>query len=334
MSGILDSKTRIMDTIVTLEGRRQLAQGGINVQYVSFTDGAAFYSPDAFSGSQDATRRVYLEACNLPQDEITFRADDDGNIEPFRNSSGVDVVAGRLLTYGFSPVTGTLSSSRSETVASLNGGDLVAASRLLLGSSIDNLKKMYIISSRDAMFDEDQFTLGPNDITYVITDERPINASDSVTHITSRDSVYSDPRFAGKRNFMYMPPVNRIDHAAADRSDVTSLRAFQLGTFAPLGGVARTRPSYKQIMHELGRYGSQGYSHTISFDPTSNENRLVGQFFERSSEGLRKLDVIDNGVHSTGDPVSPLAHVFFVGKVVVDEKRTDTFVHLFTLVFE
>lgn len=333
MSGILDSKTRIMDTIVTLEGKRQLAQGGINVQYLSFTDGTAFYSPDAVSGSQDATRRVYLEACNLPQDEITFRADDDGNIDPFRNSSGVDVVAGRILTYDFSPVTGAMSSS-SETVASLNGDDLVAASRLLLGSSIDNLRKMYIISSRDALFDDDQFALGPNDVTYVITDKRPIDAADSVTHITSRDSVYSDPRFAGKRNFMYMPPVNRINDAAVNRGDAASLRPFQLGTFAPLGGVTRTGLSYKQIMHELGRYGSQGYSHTISFDPTSNENRLVGQFFERSSEGVRKLDVIDNGVHNTGDPVSPLARVFFVGKVVVDEKRTDTFVHLFTLVFE
>ena len=43
MAGILNSKTRILDTILTLEGRRQLADGDFQVKYVSFTDGSSFY---------------------------------------------------------------------------------------------------------------------------------------------------------------------------------------------------------------------------------------------------------------------------------------------------
>jgi hypothetical protein len=77
-----------------------------------------------------------------------------------------------------------------------------------------------------------------------------------------------------------------------------------------------------------------GYSTTIRFDPTSTDNNLVGQFFEISNDKLKKLDIVDYGRLMTGDPSSPVAHVFFVGKTIVDEKGTDTFLHLFTLVFE
>ena len=40
MSGILDNKSRVLDTVITTEGRRQLAEGGVDIQYVTFTDGA------------------------------------------------------------------------------------------------------------------------------------------------------------------------------------------------------------------------------------------------------------------------------------------------------
>jgi len=72
----------------------------------------------------------------------------------------------------------------------------------------------------------------------------------------------------------------------------------------------------------------------INFDPTSMENHIVGQFFEKNNDTLRKMDVIDYGVHQTRDPNAPTAHIFFVGKVEVDEKGTDTFIHIFTLIFE
>ena len=38
MSGILDSKSRIIDAIITSEGRRQLAERTFKVAYVTFTD--------------------------------------------------------------------------------------------------------------------------------------------------------------------------------------------------------------------------------------------------------------------------------------------------------
>lgn len=323
MSGILDNRSRIIDTVITAEGRRQLALGGVDIQYVTFTDGATYYRPDVTSGSQDVTRRVYLEACQLPQDNVTFRADVDGNLEPFQNSSGVVVSSGRILEYS---LVQQGSSSWSQSVDAVRGEEFVEQAGRLLGSAVDNFQKMYLIASKDTIFDEDRFALAPDDITFTITDDRPLKGVEQhVGQLTSMDSVHADPRFSDRINFRFLPPVNRPDGAPDPRP---------LGAFRPLGRTQSTRLSWRQLSHELRYYCDQGYSRVINFDPTSSDNQLVGQFFERTDSTIRKLDVIDHGTHLTDDPSAPVVRVFFVGKVEVDEKGTDTFIHIFTLVFE
>jgi len=84
--GILDSKSRILDAILTVEGRRQMAEGTFDVSYATFTDTDMFYESDAIEGHVDPTDRIYLEASNLPQDQVVFEANDAGNIIPFRDS--------------------------------------------------------------------------------------------------------------------------------------------------------------------------------------------------------------------------------------------------------
>lgn len=323
MSGILDNKSRIIDTIITAEGRRQLAMGGVDVQYVTFTDGVAFYRPDVNSGSQDVTRRLYLEACQLPQDNITFRADADGNLEPFQNSSGVNLSSGRILEYS---LVEQGSSSWTQSVESLHGDEFIERSGQLFDSAVDNFRKMYLIASKDTIFDEDRFAVAPDDVTFTITDDRPLKSTEQhAAHLTSMDSVHTDPRFSDRVNFRFLPPINRRDNGLASKP---------LGSFKPLGRTQSSRLSWRQLAHELRYYGDQGYSRVITFDPTSSDNQLVGQFFERTDNVLRKLDVIDHGTHPTGDSSSPVVRVFFVGKIEVDEKGTDTFIHIFTLVFE
>ena len=43
MAGILDNKERIIDSIVTLEGRRQVIGGKLKVEFASFSDRYTFY---------------------------------------------------------------------------------------------------------------------------------------------------------------------------------------------------------------------------------------------------------------------------------------------------
>ena len=84
MSGILDSKSRVMDAILTSEGRRQMAEGTFEVSYVTFSDADVAYIPDQDAGHVDPTSRIYFEACNLPQDQITFEANDEGKLVSLR----------------------------------------------------------------------------------------------------------------------------------------------------------------------------------------------------------------------------------------------------------
>jgi len=88
MAGILDNKKRIMDTIVTQEGRRQLSSGNFKIKYASFTDGNVFYEEDLLTGTTDATLRIPFEAVNKFQDNIVFETDDSGNLLSFQ---GTDV---------------------------------------------------------------------------------------------------------------------------------------------------------------------------------------------------------------------------------------------------
>ena len=83
--GILDSKSRIIDAILTSEGRRQMAENTFEISYVTFTDSGVAYIPDSANGHVDPTDKIYFEACNLPQDQITFEANDEGNLMPLRN---------------------------------------------------------------------------------------------------------------------------------------------------------------------------------------------------------------------------------------------------------
>lgn len=335
MSGILDSKSRVIDTVITTEGRRQLSEGGIDIKYVSFSDSSTFYRADKDTGSEDATRRIYLESCQLPQDDIIFQSDGEGNVMPFKNADGIPVQAGRILQYSFTPLTASTLTGSTQSVKPLQGDAFTEQTRVLLGSSIDNFRKLYLIASKDKIFEDDGFGMGPDQITFTITNDRPINSPQQRTsHIGALDSLFSDPRFSNKQNFKFLPPTNKVKNSQVDRSDPRETKRFALGVYQPWGRTHVDGLSYDQVAEELNYYRDLGYCQTINFDPTSRENHLVGQFFERGYDTLKKLDVIDYGVHPTGNPNAPVAHVFFVGKTELDEKGTDTFIHIFTLVFE
>jgi len=73
MAGILDQKTRILDFVITAEGRRTLAEKGQFVPtYVSFSDDNVYYAKLSKTGSvaDDASKRLSVEARSFDRDSV------------------------------------------------------------------------------------------------------------------------------------------------------------------------------------------------------------------------------------------------------------------------
>lgn len=327
MAGILDNKSRIIDAYITQEGRRQIANGRLRVRYASFTDANTFYSADATNGSSDPTLRIAFEACDLPQDQIIFESDDSGRLKPFKSDSDFSLLSGQLLSYSTSATSATTITGSNRSINFLSGSEFASTMGGFLTSSIDNFQKLYLLSTIDQLFGEPNFAAGPTKLSYTLTDESPIqNSRDFSCRLNDLESLFNDPRLSQARNFQYLPPVNR----AAKGSNTAST----IGNYPPWGGVLEKQQAFEALRSELSWFQKAGFCRTVTFDPTSTENNLVGQMFEISNETATKLDVIHFGKFFTRDAKTPVVDVFFAGKIFVDDNSTQSFVHLFTLVFE
>lgn len=331
MSGILDNKSRVMDTILTQEGKRQISSANLKIKYVSFTDSATYYKGDIVSGSANASERIYFESCNLPQDQITFEADDSGQLLPFKNGNSLNVKSGQILSYSFDALTTSILTGSVLTVASLKGAEFASTTTELLASSIENFIKLRLLGSTDKIFDDDGFLINNSDITFTINDTKPI--SDPTQHsakVNDIDSLFQDVRLSKLKNFHYLPPINKVDNTTLDKTNHLQTSQYHLGNYQPWGRTQLEGLSPEQLEYELGYYERLGYAKSIKFDPTSTKNRLVGQMFEINYDNIKKLDIIDYGTYIWQNTPR---QAFFIGKIVIDDNGTHNFIHLFTLVF-
>jgi hypothetical protein len=316
MSGILDNKTRVIDTIVTLEGRRQMVTGKFDIKYVTFTDSATFYEADAVSGSSDASRRIYLESCNLPQDMIAFESDDSGKLMSFTSTSGYKVLAGSVFT---SPLRG-----------SLTGSELSSAVNELIRSSVKHFSMLQTIGTVDPIFEDDGFGISIQSKNFIITNNNPISDEGLKTvQVNHAPSIFQDKRFSTLPNFKFLPPLNKLPGNVKPNSP--DAKKYSLGQFVRLNSGEIT---LKDIDADIARCEKSGNVANVVFNPTSLKNRIFAQFFEVQENNLLKLDILDLGTFATGNPEMPTKHVLYAGKLYKDDNDMLTFVKVFTLVFE
>lgn len=329
MSGILNTKQRILDTIITQQGRAQMVNGKFSIKYVTFTDGATFYRADLSSGSEDPTNRLFFECSQLPQDQITFVTDDDGKIQHLTNHSGYGVRAGKIF------------SGSSTNLQFVTGSAFAGAAETLLGSSIDNFRKLLTIGTIDPVFEDAEFQLSHDNLNFIMTDHNPIqDPYEQSANINNLESFFADQRFSNLPNFNFLPPINKVTDSDLDLTNrdiqqqlFSPLSPSHIASYRPLGPTSRF--SYKDdIQPKIDAAAKNGNVKIIRFDPTTNKNNLAIQVFEMHSDTLLKLDVIEFGHFPTQDPLRPDRHIFFAGKVFLDDNGTHTFVRIFTLIFE
>lgn len=327
MAGILNKKERIMDVIVTREGRRQMADGNLRATFASFTDSMAFYEKDAVSGSTDPTDRVYFESYSTEADQIIYEKDDSGRLIGEINQPDLTIFGDQIFKKNsqgdYLEITGSVFASEIEGI---------------LTASIYNFRSQQILGSEKGnIFNTKQFDLTRNKVYFEINNFFPFsgNPNDSIIDLQSATPLFFDRRLANLPQFKYLPPIrtdgvevanfinvkteNRFllrhvikdgskkseflsdiaipDHDSSDTSTNASTNKF-LNSDADIGLIdAISAGMQSGISSEIKADPIQ--RETIKFLDTSENNRLFCQMFEVNSNGtskkLVKLDVLDMG---------------------------------------
>lgn len=308
MAGILDNKTRMMDTILTREGRRQIAAGDLKIKFVTFTDRHTFYRQDDEDAADDADNRIFMESFHRPQDQIIFETDNEGRFMPF---DGADIKIRR----------GKLWKDSGSAHMQITGSNVPEAIYELLESSANNFRDQQIIGSKDIFDETHDFILNTNNVAFQITDTAPFRGNDiSEIDIEKVESLHQDQRLQHLPFYQYMPPVNKPKPGYVHGE--------------PLGHYARLNQDPIQTYEELARDLAKRDYVDLRYIDTSRENNLVMQFLETKPDGVEKLALIDFGEFPSDSPASAGKHVYFAGKIFEDATGMQTFVNMFTIVFE
>lgn len=323
MSGILYNKQRILDTLVTTEGRRQIASGKFRPTYVSFTDGTTFYESDLVSGSSDAGSRVFLEATSLPQDQIVFESDDSGQLVMSKHmDGGIGVVDGRIVTEG-----GTASSTSFVT-----GSTFAASASVVLKGIHTHFARNMMIGTRDPFDEETEFELDGADSNGDVGAKVDIYINDAMVNdnfagmrnvsLDALDTLLFDNHVSHTPNAKYLPPVNSVKDSKGKK--------IPFGCWPCLSKAKPLSPT--NVLTDLNKW--KKWSKDVTFARTSKQGNLICQFFQITPWDVTKLDVIEYGQFTTGAGSGKMKHhVFFVGKLFQNGYGAHVFVKIFTLMF-
>ena len=310
MAGILDKKTRFMDTLLTDLGRQQLAKGELQFSFATFSDMGTFYemSDDDPSVAEDATGRIMLEVFSRQQDLIIPEFDADSN--SLFPAGDFNIVAnGDLL-----PVSGSL--------GTLRGEQLILSSSLAIGNTLESLKELMPLRSIDPIRRQSGFELSSNKTTFTVSETGPLPADAQKTkRLSNSESLWQDKRLTHVDNFNFLPPVSK--GTTRKLADYPRLEQPEPLTFTDLSDSLGIDSDWRATSVA-----------DLSFEKTSVENNVICQVWEVSSGSLTKLRVIDFGEFEDEDPFSPGRHVFFVGKLRSDDAGQNTFLNMFTVVFD
>ena len=323
MAGILNNKERMIDFIMTEEGKRQASAGQMKIEFASFTDLHTFYEVSSSMGSgdpvalpgvaEDASSRIFFEASNRFQDVIVPELEAGNSMRPFRTSDFT--FSGKILA------SGTLSVGFAEKMNILTGSKITANAIRSLNGITNNFVQQRILGTEDLFSDTTGFELSLSTGSFSFNETTKYGRTDTGTvSLDNIPSLFSDRRFSHMPNFRYMPPVNVAQPGE--------------NTGAPMGLYAKLNEPDFLSLQDLEEHLSQKNYISVEFTDTSRDNNLIGQMFEFDSTGVEKLSIVDFGEFGDNDPFSPGKRIFFIGKILRDDLGSETFLNIFTVVFD
>jgi len=321
LAGILDSKSRVMDTLITVTGRDQAARGELDVKFASITDRQISYTTGSDGVLEDLDTRIYFEAASDDNDVIVYETDALGQLQPFV-SDDYTIYGG--LAFDLTSSQDTEYPGGAYGAVTFEAGSIDLVSDTVIEGSTNNFKRQMIIGSRVlSKFDkEEPFQVDLNEITFTLTDTSPIDieSGSALLNIDQIDSVFQDHKLGNLLNYRFLPPVTKPYTGALTGSvmaEYSQINQDPLDTYA-----------------ELESYLDGKVYEEINFTKTSLSNNILGQLFSIDIETntLEKLALIDVGEFQIDGILNP--HLFFAGKLYRDAVGALTFVNIFTIVLE
>lgn len=294
MSGILDSKSRILDVILTQLGREQMSRGDFEISFATFSDRSVQYKegllPDnwtkwnetegVLSGVQGD---LFFEAFSSPNDEIIPEISDEGNFLLLQSvSPTLKVVQGVLYeetTNGYQKVSGF------ENIDKFSDITTSRWNNLQLLKTKNRLQPPYLSHNTTE-----------NPIIFKVEEKTLVEPK-------SLPPVIVDERFSNSLNTMFLAPV-----VSTPQGD-TKLRAFNNYT------KEYTKDS---VLEEIKRKSSAEVSIRIKSDTKNGYEfyNFLGQAFIGINQDVKKYLVVDGGefVDSDGVPIMQVYHLGFIFK--------------------
>lgn len=298
MAGILDTKERVLDTIITPVGRAQIAAGELKIEYASFTDRQMYYTTSSNGELVDPGGRIYFESYSTDADLIVPELDADANLSPIQ-------------TDDFTLFGGNVASGSGNVI---QGNVRTYADSLPL-DAINSLNRQMILGTRNVMKNEivSSFNITPSSATFYTNQIDTVSSSTIATaSLNDIESLWQDFRVTNTKNYQYLPPITE--------------NGGQIGNYTKIN--QDPPETFADITNNLAGMQSQEFT----FSNTRTSNDILGQIFEVSEKKLSKLVIIDGGTFEVDGVSNP--HVFYAGKLYRDSIGSLTFINIFTLVFK
>ena len=314
MAGILDAKSRVVDFILTNEGRRQVRNGDLKIEYASFTDRDTFYEEEQDGVASDPTGRIYFESTGRYQDQIVVESN-AGVITNF-STADYDLNGTTVSTSPVSPRTA------SETLV-FTGSQSSDNSSSIITQITKNFYDQEMLSNEDVFSTRQGFDLSVEEVEFTPDGLTPLRLTTTEVHrqiptINNYPKLFTDFRLSHFDQFKFMPPCNL---------EGTEYGGAQLGFYPNFNqGEVETYESLKDKLEKIP------YKE-ITFDPTSRDNNIIMQPFEFLSDDgkIEKLQIIDYGVFANETGTSAGVRVFFIGKIKTGSDGSRRFFNIFTI---
>lgn len=361
MAGILNNRTRIIDVIVTPEGRRQMYSGKFKAEFASFSDNASYYESDPVSGSSDLTNRLYFEATSLPCDKIVPEFDDSGRLIGFETSNNTFTSReGGILT-------SSLDTSGNYVLTPATGSTFASLAESFVEESVNNFNALKVIGSLDKDSRSDKiYNLNTSEdkIFFNVNNRKPFGKNPNKFNIDEKsiEPIFVDKKLAHLPNFKFLPPVN------ADNTNYNNFINYNQVEYTSFDDLIReigvlpfdktkilsdklkdnVRNSERLPQERAGALrANQVLNDTlierksVVFENIPTSANFLTQIYEinntqqNSSPTFKKLDVIDFGEFRVeNDERRPFKRVFFVGKIFINDINVPSFINLFTIIFD